>query len=144
MGSDRVPRASSAPSGVNVVCSPNKSSKEGSGGGRVGGGSGREGQVLLLHLLRGIPRGGVSCYLLGMGVMGEGLLFTDHHHGVTVILAFLCCPGFPCAQHRASGKLGAYSPQRHGQGECLEIQAKVVHKTLVSKLSRDSVAQVSN
>lgn len=72
MGSDRVPRAPPAPSGVNVVCSPNKSSKEGSGGGRVGGGSGREGQVLLLHLLRGIPRGGVSCYLLGMGVMGGG------------------------------------------------------------------------
>lgn len=66
MGSDRVPRASPAPFGVNVVCSPNKSSKEGSGGGRVGGGSGREGQVLLLHLLRGFPLGGVSCYLLSL------------------------------------------------------------------------------
>lgn len=53
MGSDRVPRASSAPSGVNVVCSSNTSYKEGSGGGRVGGGSGREGQVLLLHICSG-------------------------------------------------------------------------------------------
>lgn len=107
MGSDRVPRASPAPSGVNVVCSPNKSSKEGSGGGRVGGGSGREGQVLLLHLLRGFPLGGVSCYLLGMGVMGGGLLFTDHHHGVTVILAFLCCQGLPASN---TGPLGNWEP----------------------------------
>lgn len=137
MGSDRVPRASPAPSGVNVVCSPNKSSKEGSGGGRVGGGSGREGQVLLLHLLRGFPLGGVSCYLLslipGHGGNGGGVAVHrpspwSHSYSCLSLL-----PGSPCARHRASGKLGAYSPQRHGQGECLEIQAKVIHKTLVLK-----------
>lgn len=83
----------------------------------MGGGSGREGQVLLLHLLRGFPLGGVSGYLLSLtpGHGGNGgLLFTDHHHGVTVILAFLCCQGLP-VPNTASGKLVAYSPQRQSR-----------------------------
>lgn len=46
----------------------------------MGGGSGREDQVLLLYLLRGFPIGGVSGYLLnltpGHGAVGDGQTIT--------------------------------------------------------------------